>query len=251
MNNNEPKLPPARSLRCHWMYLLYIILCFPWPCLFYSKAELVIWTLFYSSLCCLWTCLSYRSLCCHLMNLFYSSWGCPIKFMYLFYSSLCCLDLSILQQNRLPLSLSVLQRPVLLLDMSMLSWEVAVSVQGGVGFLDPRITRWNGQGTRYKLAAFRVRKRNKFNTRARAEIETMMMTFGVVQERIKSRHCCWKSVLQIRIQIRIRIRIHRNYMILGLLDSDPDPLFRGMDPAPALDLDPDPSKNSKKNLDSY
>ncbi len=37
-------------------------------------------------------------------------------------------------------------------------------------------------------------------------------------------------------------------MFLGLLDQDPDPLFRGMNP------DPDPSiisKNSKKNLDFY
>jgi hypothetical protein len=39
-------------------------------------------------------------------------------------------------------------------------------------------------------------------------------------------------------------------MFLGLLDPDPDPLVRGMDPDPS----PDPSiimKNSKKNLDSY
>jgi hypothetical protein len=41
------------------------------------------------------------------------------------------------------------------------------------------------------------------------------------------------AVLQIRIRIQIRIRwIH---MFLGLLDTDPDPLVRGMDP------DPDPS----------
>jgi hypothetical protein len=32
-------------------------------------------------------------------------------------------------------------------------------------------------------------------------------------------------------------------MFLGLLDPDPHPLVRGMDP--------DPSINSKKNLDSY
>jgi hypothetical protein len=37
--------------------------------------------------------------------------------------------------------------------------------------------------------------------------------------------------------LRIRIRIHRIHMFLGLLDPDPDPLVRGMDPA----LDPDPS----------
>jgi hypothetical protein len=30
-------------------------------------------------------------------------------------------------------------------------------------------------------------------------------------------------------------------MFLGLLDPDPDPLVRGMDPDPALDPDPDPS----------
>jgi hypothetical protein len=41
-------------------------------------------------------------------------------------------------------------------------------------------------------------------------------------------------------------------MFLGLLDPDPYPLVRGMDPD--LPPDPDPStscKNSKKNLDSY
>ncbi len=32
-----------------------------------------------------------------------------------------------------------------------------------------------------------------------------------------------------------RILIHRIYMILGLLDPDPDPLVRGMDPDPDLD----------------
>jgi hypothetical protein len=39
-------------------------------------------------------------------------------------------------------------------------------------------------------------------------------------------------------------------MFLGLLDTDPDPLVRGMDPDP----DPDPSilkQISKKNFDSY
>jgi hypothetical protein len=45
-------------------------------------------------------------------------------------------------------------------------------------------------------------------------------------------------------------------MFLGLLDLDPDPLVRGMDPDPdpALDPDPGPSinkQNSKKNLDFY
>jgi hypothetical protein len=30
-------------------------------------------------------------------------------------------------------------------------------------------------------------------------------------------------------------------MFLGLLDPDPDPSVRGMDPDPALDPDPDPS----------
>jgi hypothetical protein len=38
-------------------------------------------------------------------------------------------------------------------------------------------------------------------------------------------------------------------MFLGLLDPDPDPLVRGMDPAPAPDLDPSITKQkSKKNL---
>jgi hypothetical protein len=49
------------------------------------------------------------------------------------------------------------------------------------------------------------------------------------------------------------LRIH---MFWGLLDPDPDPLVRGMDPDSDLAPDPDlsitvPSKNSKKNLDSY
>ncbi len=43
-------------------------------------------------------------------------------------------------------------------------------------------------------------------------------------------------------------------MFFGLLDPDPDPLVRGLDPDPALD--PDPSiisscRNNKKNLESY
>jgi hypothetical protein len=43
-------------------------------------------------------------------------------------------------------------------------------------------------------------------------------------------------------------------MFLGLLDPDPDPLVRGMDPDPALDwirILLSSCKNSKKNLDSY
>jgi hypothetical protein len=39
----------------------------------------------------------------------------------------------------------------------------------------------------------------------------------------------------------LRIRIHQIHMFLGLPDPDPDPLVRGIDPDPALDLDPDPS----------
>jgi hypothetical protein len=35
--------------------------------------------------------------------------------------------------------------------------------------------------------------------------------------------------------LRIRIRIHRIHVFLGLLDPDPDPLVRGMDPDPGLD----------------
>ncbi len=41
----------------------------------------------------------------------------------------------------------------------------------------------------------------------------------------------------LRIWIRIQIRIQRIHLFLGLLDSDP--LVRGMDPDPALDLDLD------------
>jgi hypothetical protein len=33
-----------------------------------------------------------------------------------------------------------------------------------------------------------------------------------------------------RIRILIRIRIHRIHMFLGLLDPDPDPLVRAVDP---------------------
>ncbi len=32
----------------------------------------------------------------------------------------------------------------------------------------------------------------------------------------------------------LRIRIHRIHMFLGLLDPDPDPLVRGMDPDPPI-----------------
>ncbi len=42
----------------------------------------------------------------------------------------------------------------------------------------------------------------------------------------------------------LRIRIRRILRYLGLLDPDPDPLVRDMDPDPS-------SKNSKKTLDSY
>jgi hypothetical protein len=42
----------------------------------------------------------------------------------------------------------------------------------------------------------------------------------------------------------LRIRIH---MFLGLLDPDPDPLVRDMDPDPSITK----QKYSKKNLDSY
>ncbi len=36
------------------------------------------------------------------------------------------------------------------------------------------------------------------------------------------------------LRIQIRIRIHRIHMFLGLLDPDPDPLVRGMDPDPSI-----------------
>jgi hypothetical protein len=42
-------------------------------------------------------------------------------------------------------------------------------------------------------------------------------------------------------RIWIRSRIHRIHMFLDLLDPDPDPLVRGMDPAPDPAPDPDPS----------
>ncbi len=37
------------------------------------------------------------------------------------------------------------------------------------------------------------------------------------------------------LRIQIRIWVPRIHMFLGLLDPDPDPLVRGMDPDPALD----------------
>jgi hypothetical protein len=40
----------------------------------------------------------------------------------------------------------------------------------------------------------------------------------------------------------LRIRIHRIHMFLSLLDPDPDPLVRYMDPVP----DPDPSITKQK-----
>ncbi len=42
-----------------------------------------------------------------------------------------------------------------------------------------------------------------------------------------------KAVLESVLRIRIRIRIH---MFFGLLDPDPDPLVRGMDPDPNSSL---------------
>jgi hypothetical protein len=40
--------------------------------------------------------------------------------------------------------------------------------------------------------------------------------------------------LQAVLQIRLRIRIHRIHMVMGLLDPDPNPLVRGMDPDPSI-----------------
>jgi hypothetical protein len=37
--------------------------------------------------------------------------------------------------------------------------------------------------------------------------------------------------------LQIQIRIHQINVFLGLLDPDPGPLVRGMDPDPDLDLD--------------
>jgi hypothetical protein len=39
----------------------------------------------------------------------------------------------------------------------------------------------------------------------------------------------------LRIWIQIRIQIPRIHVFLGLLDPDPDPFVRGMDPDPDLD----------------
>jgi hypothetical protein len=36
------------------------------------------------------------------------------------------------------------------------------------------------------------------------------------------------------LQAVLRIRIHRIHMFLGLLDQDPDPLVRGIDPDPSI-----------------
>ncbi len=38
----------------------------------------------------------------------------------------------------------------------------------------------------------------------------------------------------LRIRIRIRIQIRQIPMFLGLLDPDPDPVVRGMDPDPSI-----------------
>ncbi len=55
-------------------------------------------------------------------------------------------------------------------------------------------------------------------------------------------------LLSVRIiQSAAVLRIRRIRMFLGLLDPDPDPLVRGMDPDPSIS----PKQNSKKNLDSY
>jgi hypothetical protein len=51
------------------------------------------------------------------------------------------------------------------------------------------------------------------------------------------------QVRSLKAVLRIRIR-----MFLGLLDPDPDPLVRGMNP---IRIHLSPSKNIKKNLDSY
>jgi hypothetical protein len=54
---------------------------------------------------------------------------------------------------------------------------------------------------------------------------------------LKGKRTHLESVM--RIRIRIRIRIHQIHMFLGLMDPNPDPLVRGMDPD--LDPAPDPS----------
>jgi hypothetical protein len=52
-------------------------------------------------------------------------------------------------------------------------------------------------------------------------------------------HINVKEFIQLQAVLRIRIRIQRIHMFLGFPDRDP--LVRGIDPDPALDLDPDPS----------
>ncbi len=47
-----------------------------------------------------------------------------------------------------------------------------------------------------------------------------------------------KEPARSKVGFRAVFRIHRIHMFLGLPDTDPDPLVRGMDPAPAPDSDP-------------
>ncbi len=54
-------------------------------------------------------------------------------------------------------------------------------------------------------------------------------------------HLPFSRVLMFIAVLRIRISIRDPY-VLGLLDPDPDPLVRNMDP----DLDPDPSITKQK-----
>jgi neurofibromin 1 len=54
---------------------------------------------------------------------------------------------------------------------------------------------------------------------------------------------CFKIYGATFLQAVLRIRIHRIHMFLGLLDLDPDPSVRGMDPDP--DLDPSITKQKK------
>jgi hypothetical protein len=43
----------------------------------------------------------------------------------------------------------------------------------------------------------------------------------------------WKVASNIRTPV-LRIRIHQIHLFLGLLDPDPDPLVRDMDPDPSI-----------------
>ncbi len=43
-----------------------------------------------------------------------------------------------------------------------------------------------------------------------------------------------KLVCKLELRIWVQIRIHRIHMFLGLLDPDPDPLVRGLDPDPSI-----------------